>query len=344
MQGYFLVQPDEADRYGVLCELHPKFAKDEIPEEQQKLYLEVVRTNSTIKSLKYAKEDLKFKYFQRLLGIARAGLVGETAQAQLAMKSMMKLKEEMVLIEGPRIKNEYMKRLGLIAFTFIVILSITAYLLNYFFDNNYEMYCVTFIGALCGTWISYGARQITLKFKHLSLLEEDMMNPFIRLLYMGVCSVILLFFLNTNIIQINIGSISSKDIPTSIELQFAIGAICGLIERSMGSRLYKTAKSAFQDDEEKNAVSPEGLAGSGDSTNGPKEDVPKTSDSTASTSDSTANTGESTTRTNDGIAKPKESTVTRTKKTEGTASDAEQAEQDKVEAAATGLVKSKGKQ
>ncbi len=250
MQGYFIVRPDVSDRYGVLCEILSTLAKNEIPEDQQNLYLEVEKTNATIKSLKYAKEDLKFKYFQRLLSIAQAGLVGEAAQPKLAQKSIEKLKEEMLLIEGPRIKNEYMKRLGITALIFVVVLAVAAYLSKTFFDNSFDMYCITFIGALFGTWLSYGARQITLKFRNLSLMEDDMMNPVIRLLYMGICSVVLLVFLKTNIITIEVGGISTEKITGSFELQFAIGAVCGLIESKIGSKLYKTAKAVFPGDED----------------------------------------------------------------------------------------------
>ena len=112
MEGYFIVNSNpECEKFDIKCELHPERTKRQIPKEQQELYLEIESTNNILKSLNNTKDEIKKKYFEKLLTLAQAGLVGETAQPQLALSTLCKLKDEIILIEGKRIKNEYMKKL-----------------------------------------------------------------------------------------------------------------------------------------------------------------------------------------------------------------------------------------
>lgn len=106
MQGYFVVSENKDELFDIKCELHPEHAKESIPTEQETLYTEIESTNNIIKSLHNTKDEIKSKYFNKLLSLSQAGLVGETAQPNLASKSLIKLKDEMVLVEGQRIKNE----------------------------------------------------------------------------------------------------------------------------------------------------------------------------------------------------------------------------------------------
>lgn len=42
------------------------------------------------------------------------------------------------------------------------------------------------IGALTGTWVSFGARKFEIEFEDLASLEKDKMTPVIRLIYIAV--------------------------------------------------------------------------------------------------------------------------------------------------------------
>lgn len=242
MQGCFVVAQNKDEKFDIKCELHPEYAKETIPIVQESLYVEIENTNNVIKSLHNTKEDVKSKYFNKLLTLSQAGLVGETAQPSLASKSLDRLKEEMILVEGQRIKNDYMKKLGIK----VVILCCIAFALYLLFSywkitNSIAMYSLCFIGALIGTWVSFGARKFSITFEQLSLIEEDMMSPWIRLFYIGICSIIFLLFLNTQIINIGVGNVSTTTIAASNEIQITIGVLCGLIESKIGINIYKRA-------------------------------------------------------------------------------------------------------
>lgn len=244
MKGYFLVSSNtENEKFDIKCEIHPDYAKEVIPKEQQGLYVEVESANNIIKSLINTKDDVKQKYFEKLLSLAQVGLVGETAQTELALKSLEKLKEEMLLIEGQRIKNYYMKKLGIGALIIggIPTCIYLAIIRLFSWMNIFNMYIMVWIGSMIGTWISFGARKFTISFEQLSILEEDMMSRYIRLIYVAICSIVFLLFLNSHIINIDIGKVSTSNINDSWQLQIIIGIICGLVESKLGINIYKKA-------------------------------------------------------------------------------------------------------
>lgn len=240
MKGCFLVYENPNEPLDIKCDLKTKDMT--IPEDQKNLYKEIESTCNIIKSLYKTDNSIKRKYFNKLLTLAQVGLVGKegTVQIELAIKSLDKLKEEILIVEGRRIKNEYMKALGkkiLILSTLILIgylIFINIFNISNIILIHISMYSVIFISSLIGTWISFGARNLYITFDKLSVVEDDMMNQCIRLIYIGICSIILITFINTDIIKISFGSISSTNIKESFEIQASIGFICGLIESKIG--------------------------------------------------------------------------------------------------------------
>ena len=240
MQGYFVVSRNSKNQKDILCELHPQYAQDEVPEDQSNLYVEVENANAIINSLINTPEKNKNKYFEKLLSLAQAGLVGNTANPKLAMLSLEKLKEEIIINEGARVKNRYMSKLGLCALGFsiaaIIINCIMEKMLGY---KGMRLYLYTWIGSICGTWISFGARKFNIGFNELSIIEDDMLTPVLRLIYIGMCSCIVLVFLDCGIVSIKISSIDTAQIKSNTELQFVVGVMSGLVESKLGLQIYK---------------------------------------------------------------------------------------------------------
>lgn len=252
MKGCFIVYPNPDEDFDIKCDLKSKDIT--VPDDQQNLYVEIEYVCTIIKSLHNTHDSIKRKYFNKLLSLSRAGLVGieGNCETTLAFKSLKQLKEEMIINEGQRIKNEYMKLLGkrILILTISILIGylifISIFNLNNIISNYLAMYSITFVCSLIGTWISFGARNLSISFKQLSVIEDDMMNQWIRLLYIGICSVILITFLTTDIIKINIGTISSSNIKESFEIQASIGFICGLIESKLGLNIYKKVENIIE--------------------------------------------------------------------------------------------------
>lgn len=242
MKGYFLIRENPNESFDILCEINESL-DGEIPEPQALLYTEVESVSNIIKSLNNTEEESKRKYFDKLLSLAQAGLTSENAQTQTAMIALEKLKEEIIIVEGRRIKNQYMIKLGIIAVIMALILFIISLLLK---KPIIDMFAITWIGALVGTWISYGARKFEIKLEDLSIIEKDMMEPSIRLIYIGLCTVIFEMFLIAGIVEIKIGTITTINIQNDIMTQFLLGIICGLVESKLGINVYNKAVSVIE--------------------------------------------------------------------------------------------------
>ena len=229
MKGYFVVYENEEEQFDIKCDLRPDI-EDEVPESQSLLFSEIENTCNVLKSLDKTSDEVKRKYFKKLLSLAQVGLVPEkSAQPRMAMIALDKLKTEILHIEGKRIKNQYMKRLGIVA----ALLS-------------------TFVGGvMVGAWISYGARKFQLEFEDMSIIEKDMLEPLIRLVYIGCCALIFELFLSCGIATITIGSITTESLKSSVEIQILVGVICGLVESKIGIDIYKKANSVLKIEEEK---------------------------------------------------------------------------------------------
>lgn len=224
----------------------PKVPENEIPHEQEELYFMIEDVLSVINSSTLIKDNSKSHYIEKLFDIAEAGLSTDTNEVypKLAKKALKKLKEEILLRESGHIKNSYMKKLGFHAVIQIVLLIVLL-----FITKSTISYIYVYIGALVGAWISFGARKPNLSFEELSIIESDGLAPPIRLVYIGLCSIIVLLFLKTEIAVITINNLSTESINNSIEMQLLLGIIVGLIEYQISEKLFKSANSIMDKSE-----------------------------------------------------------------------------------------------
>ncbi|PKM62031.1 MAG: hypothetical protein CVU99_00830 [Firmicutes bacterium HGW-Firmicutes-4] len=298
--GYFVVCADKKDPYDIAYQWIPAESTeptaavndDLIPAAKKKLLKKIMSTNIIIKSLYFSidtdkdKKDqknnntIKKKYFNKLLSLAQAGLTGTMATPELAVLALEQLNNEITTIEGQRIKNTYMKELGMRAFLsslialVLLLITSTAIISNqatladlmikklntvFFFQSDFlaviSMCSVIWIGAMLGTWVSFAARNPVLDFERLSILEKDRMKPTIRLIYIGICAIIFSLFLSTGIVALEVGDLSTANIKDSINTQFVIGILCGLTESKIGSFIH--TKTATMLNSQTKALQPE---------------------------------------------------------------------------------------
>lgn len=240
-QGCFQIDNNTNNPFDIQINIIPAYAQNGIPEEQQNLYVEIEKTISILESLHATNEITKKKYFEKLFSLSEAGLVGPSAQPKLAQKSLDALKEEVLINEGTRIKSHYMIVLGIYALFLLILSSIIIYI---FINNNYYnllKYAYAFMGAMVGTWVSFGARKMELCFEELSVIEKDKINPIIRLIFIGITAMILMLFIDTEII-----TLSFYDIKSSAQHQILLGILSGLIESKLAVGIYNKATSLIE--------------------------------------------------------------------------------------------------
>lgn len=244
-KGCFKVELEDGE---ITCA--PKVSQSEISKEQEELYLSVEDTMSIINSSILINETSKKYYIEKLHDIAYTGLSVDTAEVYpaLANKALEKLKEEILLRESSSIKNRYMKKLGinvliqtLILLLIIVLITNLTQYIDIHIISSITNYMYVYIGAIVGAWVSFGARKPNLSFEELSTIESDGLTPWIRLIYIGLCSMIILLFLRIEIVTISINQISTKSINQSVEAQLALGIVIGLIEYKISEKLFKKA-------------------------------------------------------------------------------------------------------
>lgn len=230
--------------FDIVFQRDPNVSEEEAIGDNGDLFRSVERTTNVIKSME-SSDVVKNDYFQRLLTLAQVGFVGENPDPVRANDSLTILKEEILAIEGPHIKNRYMINLGIQALVYSAIVWMFWWLICLIVGpSGYTLmiYSVVWTGAMFGTWISFGARKFEIKFEELNSLETDKMYSYVRLPFIGICSWALLLFLNTGIIKFELGSKESDLLLREPEVQLLIGFIAGLLESKLGIKLYNKAE------------------------------------------------------------------------------------------------------
>lgn len=243
LQGCFTVIKDDNAPYDISVSVRPECVGT-IPEEQQRLYADVESACTIIRNLSQTEDDIKNIYFEKLLGLAQVGLVG--GEVSTASISLEHLKEEIVIGEGTRIKNRYMRKLGLYALILSAVM-LGPLLLDILFFKTRALGCVALIaiGSFAGSFVSFGARKFQIEFEELAVPEKDMMKPLLRLIYTLVATLIFVLLLISGVIELKIGDFDSKNIIDMPTAALTIGAVCGLVESRIGISVYKKASSVI---------------------------------------------------------------------------------------------------
>lgn len=245
-----------------------------IPPDQQKLYVDIdnaltvinsvhrrmVRRHSTcLTSLRnflgkfigcFSRDEnqpsrMLNEYVGKLHGVAQVGL--EQGQTQFADLGIAQLKREFVIKEGGAIKNTYARSLG----AWAVLMSLMLVVLFYspkiklgdispstevpLLGINKNFYLLL-AGSCMGTWLSFSIRRVTLAFEDLASLEEDGLDPPLRLLFVIVLTTIIGLIILTGTGEITVGDLKiGKTMDENVSL--LIGSFCGIAERALSTAI-----------------------------------------------------------------------------------------------------------
>ncbi|MBW6528696.1 hypothetical protein KZ813_17780 [Sphingomonas sp. RHCKR7] len=225
------------------------------PLEQRVLKNDVERVLSVIKRLYHAPADRsKFdEAFSKLLALAQVGLVGRNASPAIAADALRSLEADVTAREAGPVKNQYMRTLGLWALALAgcacVALGLVQALGWYFKDFAasatyvYKNLFLVWAGCMAGTWASFATRKVTLSFSDLVMLEEDKIDPPLRLVFTGVLTVVLALTFSTGIANIQVGHFQASAILSSGSVAFLVGCFAGLAEKALPSAILSRADS-----------------------------------------------------------------------------------------------------
>jgi hypothetical protein len=181
-------------------------------------------------------DRLQDEYVRKLAGIGRLGLEGpHTGLAKLALDGM---RQEFVAAEAGRIKNSYLRGLGLMAgiavLVFVCLFSLvdTGYIQRTFWVVH-KPFLLAGAGAAIGTWLSFSVRKVVLGFDDLGILEEDLLDPSLRVLFVVLLTLTACLLFWTQAMNIEIGMLKTSAFKGSTS--FLVGVFAGLSERALAT-------------------------------------------------------------------------------------------------------------
>jgi hypothetical protein len=255
MTGVFVVSRDSEDRRDIRFEL--RFDGGPTPKEQLGLKADIESVLTSLRMLFPDEKDFEI-YFRPLLSLAQAGLVGDHAQPEVAAGALTALKNEITAREGGKIKNRYMRTLGQRALYVgapPLIIAVVSYACTHFFwpahRQNLDVlnnFLFLWSGCMAGVWLSFGARKTFLRFEDLHILEEDRLEPTIRLIFAGLLTVIVGLFFSLKVLTVNFGSINTDQINVSVKLALLIGLLGGFSEKALSSTVARQASRLLASD------------------------------------------------------------------------------------------------
>lgn len=243
MPGAFSVYQDQQNPK----DIHFEIQVADIPREQLELRDAVAAALTVLRVI--VADEVRFEeYFRSLLSLAQAGLVGQTANPDLAMRALNELKHDVTAREAGRIKNQYMKSLGIRALLLILALS-TAWGVVTFSKHGTTFISNLFrfeIGSMIGVWLSFGARKPILTFEDLHILEEDRLEPLIRLIFAGLLAFIIALAFHLKAITLTLGSLTTDQLDANSWAALFFGLLAGVGEKALSTNVTRQAAALLK--------------------------------------------------------------------------------------------------
>lgn len=257
-KGYYIVGENPDLPFDINFSIKPNLAETgDVPEAQQKLQIEVEKTLVVIRKL-FENSQIELRhYFTLLLTLAQAGLVPENAaQPVIAMNALQQLKMEIIDKKSGEVKNKYFKTLGMHAFNFGVGPLVFALLLKglaYFFPSEisenlgvFANFLYLWSASMLGIWLSFGTRKTILTFEELTTIEEDRLEPAIRMVFAGSIAIVFALLFYKKAVVIELGLISTKQISSDAFISIIFGVFLGISEQVLGKKLTRKAAAVFE--------------------------------------------------------------------------------------------------
>jgi len=105
----------------------------------------------------------------------------------------------------------------------------------------YRNFFILVAGAGVGTWLSFALRRVIVTFLDLAALEEDRLDPSIRVLFITALTSIVGLLLWTRAVSLGIGEFTTTQFPNNGATALLIGLLLGVAERTMATAVQKRA-------------------------------------------------------------------------------------------------------
>jgi hypothetical protein len=186
-------------------------------------------------------DSITDQYIRKLYPVAYNGL--EAPYTALAKLALNELRGEFTAQQAGRIKNLYVRSLGAAAATAAVPL-----LLLYTFIakgvgsgwwHDHRAFLIAAAGAAIGTWLSFSIRRVTLSFNDLGILEEDLLDPMVRIIFVIALTLIACLLFWTGVMNIQIGELKTNaaEFMQKGSIAMLLGVFFGISERALATAI-----------------------------------------------------------------------------------------------------------
>jgi hypothetical protein len=219
-----------------------------VPAAYQSLSSEILRT-LTVLDLLFPDQSGRFfrqrrqdraeqrfrEYFGKLAGLTLVALGQD--QVALGVLNLRELQTEIVNREASSVKNKYMRSLGCWALSFAALFGLLFLgsrqldLDTIFF--RYRDIFVMVTGSFLGSWLSFGVRHARPGFADLTRLEDDLLDPPMRLVFVAAMTAVIGLLLFQGVIKVTAGGFDTMSVERSGASALLIGVFCGLCEKAL---------------------------------------------------------------------------------------------------------------
>jgi len=181
------------------------------------------------------------QYVRKLAGIARVGLQGpHTPLAKLALNE---LRAEFTAQQAGRIKNIYVRSLGgaagVTATSLLVVYAVIAKGIGSGWWYDHKAFLIAAAGAAIGTWLSFSIRRVSLSFSDLGILEEDLLDPGVRIVFVIGLTLTGCLLFWTGVMNIQIGDLKTNatEFMRTGSIAMLVGVFFGISERALATAI-----------------------------------------------------------------------------------------------------------
>jgi hypothetical protein len=104
-------------------------------------------------------------------------------------------------------------------------------------------YFLLWVGCMAGAWCSFASRKVILTFFDLSRLEEDRVDPPLRLIFAGLLTGILGLIFATGFANVTVGTFNGATFLHSGTTALLIGALAGIAEQALPGAITQKAQT-----------------------------------------------------------------------------------------------------
>jgi hypothetical protein len=99
--------------------------------------------------------------------------------------------------------------------------------------QDHNSFCLVGGAAAVGTWLSFSIRRVTLSFDDLAVLEEDLLDPSLRVIFVVALTMAACLLFETKALNIEIGELKTSQLSGATAL--LVGVFFGLSERALAT-------------------------------------------------------------------------------------------------------------